>query len=310
MQNKKTWVEQEYDYLSVTGSDAVDLLGRISTGDLRALTKVNRCAWTAFTTNQGKMIDWCFLVSRDSEVLIRCTQARGEEIKAWIEQYVIMEDVTVQSPADHWRTWVLDGVDHAAALPIPALPGVGECVSEAGALYVLGLSAFPNRVNVMIENSQYENVLSQLREAGFEAGEAPALEHARISAGVPSPCWEFAQQVNPLELRLAASSISFDKGCYIGQEVIARMDSYDKTARVLMGFDAPGELTLNASMRVRVNGKNVGKVTSVATGEAATVGLAIIQKGSVSEKKVELVWDEGSCEITLADRPFWLNTGS
>ena len=86
------FAECAYDYLAFEGSDAVDLLGRLSTGDLRPLHQPMVTGLTAFTTNQGKMLDWCTALSTADGLMLRCSQGRGAKIKEWIEQYIIMED--------------------------------------------------------------------------------------------------------------------------------------------------------------------------------------------------------------------------
>ena len=129
----------------------------------------------------------------------------------------------------------------------------------------------------------------QLWETALNAGAAPvghhALEHARIKAGLPAPGAELTDRVNPLEAGLD-EFVSFTKGCYVGQEVIARLDTYDKVQRRLVGLEVPegaepGE-TLNSGRRT------AGWVTSVSTmtnkGRSAALGYvrrAFIEPGTV-----------------------------
>ncbi len=299
------FTERGYDYLACTGPDAVDLLGRISTGDLRPLHKENVTGLTAFTSNQGKMLDWCLAIQSPRGFFLRCSQGRGAKIKEWIEKYIIMEDATVADVSAEWKSFIVSGVTDPQVLGLSALPQAGTVSLAEDNLYIPCLPALGNFIEVMVDAQRAEAVQQSFEESGMTALDSNVLERARVMAGVPSPDYEFAKEINPLELRLADTSICFDKGCYIGQEVIARMDSYDKTARLLMGFECSEELVLDASMRVRANGKSYGKVTSIFNDDGASIGLAIVQRDAFELEGLELTWDGGAAAVTLSERAFW-----
>jgi|MDSW01.2.fsa_nt_gb folate-binding protein YgfZ len=299
------FAEREYDYLVCTGTDAVDLLGRISTGDLRPLHKDMTTGLTAFTSNQGKMLDWCVAIQSSKGFLVRCSKGRGLKIKEWIEKYIIMEDANVSDVSAHWKSYVVQGVTDPAVLGLSALPQAGSLSMANDTLYIPCLPGMDDYVEVAVEADKAEDLENQFKANGLGALDLEVLEHARIMAGVPSPDYEFSKDINPLELRLADTSICFDKGCYIGQEVIARMDSYDKTARLLIGFECGQELALDSSMRLRCDGKSYGKVTSILNEDGASIGLAIAQRDAFELDSVELTWEGGSAPVKLFDRPFW-----
>ena len=299
------FAERDYDYLACTGPDAIDLLGRISTGDLRPLHNDNVTGLTAFTSNQGKMLDWCLAIQSPKGFFLRCSKGRGLKVKEWIEQYIIMEDATVADVSAEWKSFICKGVTDPEVLGLSALPQEGRLSVGNDNLYIPCLPAMGSFLEVMVEAERAGAVKQFFEASGMVALGSDVLERARVMAGVPSPDYEFAKEVNPLELRLADTSICFDKGCYIGQEVIARMDSYDKTARLLMGFDCSQELALDASMRLRANGKSYGKVTSIFNDDGTSIGLAIVQRDAFEMDGLELTWDGGSAPVTLSERAFW-----
>ncbi len=299
------FAKQDYDYLACTGADAVDLLGRISTGDLRPLHKDMTTGLTAFTSNQGKMLDWCVAIQSSKGFLVRCSKGRGLKIKEWIEQYIIMEDANVSDVSAQWKSYVLKGVTDPAALGLSALPQAGSLVLANDTLYIPCLPCMNDFVEVAVEADKAEDLENQFKASGMGNLEPAVLERARIMAGMPSPDYEFAKDINPLELRLADTSICFDKGCYIGQEVIARMDSYDKTARLLIGFECQQELVLDSAMRLRCDGKSYGKVTSIFNDDGTSIGLAIVQRDAFELDSIELTWGDGSAPVTLFHRDFW-----
>ena len=139
--------------------------------------------------------------------------------------------------------------------------------------------------------------------AAVNAGAVPvghhALEHARIEAGVPAPGAELNDRVNPLEAGLA-EFVSFTKGCYVGQEVIARLDTYDKVQRRLVRLDAPEGTAPGESLTSGT--RTAGWVTSVSglpeNGRSAALGYvrkAFIEPGTVLSA--------GVGEVTVVDVP-------
>ncbi|RYD46317.1 MAG: hypothetical protein EOP85_07700, partial [Verrucomicrobiaceae bacterium] len=107
----------------------------------------------------------------------------------------------------------------------------------------------------------------------------------------------------------AASAISWNKGCYIGQEVLSRLDSYDKVARLLMGIDATDEAlrdalrtTPIASFRLRRGDQIIGRVSSLMALESGCQGLATVKKKDATPGPVTLVTADGAFAATLVDR--------
>src|SRR6185437_6476284 len=84
----------------VTGKDRIDLLHRLSTRDLKPLNESERVASTLFTTHQGKLIDWVFVLSRPDHLVLHASAGRAETLAAWIAKYTIMEDVAATPQPD------------------------------------------------------------------------------------------------------------------------------------------------------------------------------------------------------------------
>ena len=126
---------------------------------------------------------------------------------------------------------------------------------------------------------------SRFEKAGMEPVSNKLFDHIRISNKVPIAGFDLTEDVNPLEAGLL-DLIDFEKGCYIGQEVIARLDTYDKVQRSLVGFSQTG-LT-NDVQRIEIgddilsddSGRRIGWVTSVAQRPRTNelIGLAYLRK--------------------------------
>lgn len=118
-------------------------------------------------------------------------------------------------------------------------------------------------------------VASGLTPLGMEAYEALRVRHA-----IPAYGRELGEAYNPLEAGLIGS-INFEKGCYIGQEVIARLDTYHKVQRHLALLQFSSQSDVSAAQTLQHNGQNMGVVTSVTrvptTGEV--IGLGYVRTG-------------------------------
>ena len=92
--------------------------------------------------------------------------------------------------------------------------------------------------------------------------DSESYEVFRISAGVPAHGPEFGEEVNPLEAGLW-DAVSFTKGCYVGQEVVARLNTYEKVKRYLAMLSLEDGAIPDAGAPLTVDGKDAGKLTSV-----------------------------------------------
>ena len=168
-----------------------------------------------------------------------------------------------------------------------------------------GIAAYGARFETLLPVAAAEALLLRGRAAGLDVGDGEALERLRLEAGVPSPEHEFKDEVNPLELRLK-SAVSWTKGCYVGQEVIARLDSYDKVARALIGFEGRERMPADADLRIRRAGKLLGRVTSLhQLPDGRVLGLAVVKREEAVPGDAELTGADKSVAVRLLDRPFW-----
>lgn len=290
----------ELGLLRVTGKDRVDLLHRLATNDLRPLSASGHWRLTTFATPHGKLVDWCTVVARPDELWVVTSPGRGATMRAWFDRYTILEDVVTTDLSPAWQAlWVEGG----GAL----MPEVGDdAVVEADAgVWYRALPSLGGAI-VWFPRDVAASKLSGWVAQGLQSLTASALEQRRVLAGVPGPQTEFPEEVNPLELRLAASSVSFNKGCYVGQEVLSRLDSYDKLARLLMGFELAGVCAPVPELRLHRDGTLLGKITSlveIAPGRMA--GLAIVKREEAHPQSAMLVGPHGTLSANLVDRPFW-----
>jgi folate-binding protein YgfZ len=250
---------------------------------MQPLHEAYRSTTTAFTTAQGKMVDWVTVVSKPMELLLLTSSGRAAILKEWLERYIIMEDVQCRILQCHHTI-----VEGSQVDPQPVL-------EREGILWIRSLDVYPNRVEA-ISSIPLAIADTQQDDSYFEL--------QRLQAGVPSARYEYVEEINPLELRLAKYAISWKKGCYIGQEVISRLDSYNKLARILTGFESDSQLSA-ADAKILQEGKVIGRVTSSTNLEEGAIGLAIVKRELADCGEVLIVTATSTIPAKLVSRPFW-----
>ena len=285
--------------LSLEGSEVLDFLHRLSTQDLKGkLSEDSASATTAFTTAQGKLVEWCRVYRQtETRYLILCHQSRGTQLHEWIEKYIIIEDVEVTDVSDAYLYLEFgeqssQRFEDLGAEAIRLSPPIGSSIRE----------------EMLYPKSGSES--ARLKDAA--TGTPMSREVLRILSGEPSPHFEYHKDTNPLELNLLHDAIGWNAGCYIGQEVISRLDSYDKVARGIMGFEfnADAELAPQPGDKLSSeDGKSIGRVTSVAVDEKlGGLGLALVGRQWTAGTALRIVTDKGELAGKLVDRSFGQKT--
>jgi folate-binding protein YgfZ len=233
--------------LRLTGSKRLDLLHRIATQDLRGLAP-GQGAIAAMLTDKGRILDALRLHAREDDVVLVTSPGQAPAIQKQIESLRFRDDVQVSDitgttamlelagPAAPALLEGLAGESGLADLPRYHSRRVRLAGHEALAARTLGMGA---GFRLIVDAAAAEEVWLALTQGPRPARAVPmgeeAWESLRIERGVPRHGRELTLDHNPLEARLDAS-ISWTKGCYIGQEVVARLDSRQKVSRLLCGL--------------------------------------------------------------------------
>ena len=235
--------------LRLTGRDSLDLLHRLSTNDLLVL-KPGMGATTVLTTNKGRIVELLTIyVLQEDELLLVTGAESGEAVAQWIDKFNFDEDVHIHDATQELGLLYLSGpraAEVASDLLGPSLAQLKphHCLKASlGPTEVLLARAVPltgEAFSVLVPADRIESVWKTILEVGLRYGVTPLGEEAydvlRVEAGLPAPGKELTEEFNPWEARLDAS-ISVTKGCYVGQEVIARLHTYEKVQKRLMGLD-------------------------------------------------------------------------
>jgi tRNA-modifying protein YgfZ len=271
----------------LVGPEAQEYLHRMITNDLKSLTP-GQGTYACLLDINGRMIAdlWAWIVS-DEEVLVETAAATCDAAMANLDKYLIMEEVEIQDGrADESLVTIqgplaLDALFHALAMDVPEL-GLGSLwqTSDDGTGIIVAAHDRTGHGGLDVYTPGGTDALvAALRETGVPEASAEAMEILRVEAGIALWGAELTPDTIPLEANLEGKAVSFTKGCYPGQEIIARIHSRGKPARNLTGvaFAAPGPA---AGAPVMADGETIGEVTSaVQSPRLGCIALAYLKKG-------------------------------
>ncbi len=253
--------------LRLEGSTRLEFLQRQTSNDLRSLTQGGVLA-TVLTSPTARIQDVFWVLHHGDHLTLVTLPERGAASAAFLRGRIFFnDDVTVTECSSEVVQLDLFGprLEEACARLGWSLPPEGQFFRQpvgdvVVALYdARGVGSLGWRL--LLPRESVEAVCSRLEEAGLTGVDETVYEICRVEAGIPGGRGELTEVYNPLEVGLMEQTVSLSKGCYTGQEVLARQVNYDKITRHLVGLWLSGEVT--AGTPVTVEGKTVGEVTSV-----------------------------------------------
>jgi folate-binding protein YgfZ len=239
--------------LRITGKDALDFMNRISTNNLAGL-RPGMGKQTFLLTEKGRVVDLCTVYVQQESLLVLTSPFNPTNVKKWIEKFIVTDDVAVEDVTDIFPMFFVGGTSaaaflkhvvhssHRTLLDIEKMPrhnfirtflNGGE-VLLARTNMVMG-DGFIILLNRTDGGSVWNLLLDKARAYGAEPAGLETFEIFRIENGTPIYPNELNEEVNPWEVNVV-EVISEHKGCYVGQEVVARLRTYDKVKRKLVGL--------------------------------------------------------------------------
>jgi tRNA-modifying protein YgfZ len=277
--------------VSLLGTESLDLIQRISTNDVSELSP-DGSIQTVLTNEKGRIVEVVSVVDRSEEGLLLVGQSADPLImKQWIEKYIIMEDIVVTvltAEFTHLMTFnsTENMRDLMRSLPLNNCQVFEETFGSAKLWHIIA----PRGLR--------QPAIEWLLGAGFAESASTDYEEYSIMCEVPRFPNELSASYNPLEARLL-HLVSFTKGCYIGQEVVARLDTYKKVQRGLVGMKM-SELPVDLPTKIYSKGEECGSVTSAAkmSDSHECLGLGYVKTGFEISKD-GLYFRNGENEIEL-----------
>ncbi|MCX7621981.1 MAG: hypothetical protein N2037_14210 [Acidimicrobiales bacterium] len=262
LRNGAAWARQDRDIVVVSGPDAVAYLqGQLSQDVDVPPGTVGR--WSFLLEPQGKVDAWLRVHRRQSDqYLLDVEPGSAEVVVARLRRFLLRTRIDIDVERG-WCLCALRGVAPPDRAPHEALVGDAPWPGAEG-------------YDLIAPDGPPASLVDELPEVGPDV-----LEWLRIASGVPRFGAELRTGVIPAEAGqwVVDSSVSFTKGCYTGQELVARIDSRGgNVPRRLRGLIVEGDGTPPIGAAVVVSGEAVGEVTSAAATPFGTLALAYVRR--------------------------------
>jgi tRNA-modifying protein YgfZ len=287
--------------LALTGSEAKAFLHGQVTNDIEALEPGTGC-YAAFLTHKGKMLGDLRVLDTGDELLLDCERVALQELFNMIRRFKLGRDVELHKRTVERGLLSLIGPDArriAGASELPRTEHAHRTAQVGGA--TVRVIATDLGVDVLCDAADTEAVGAALIAAGaVPAGEREA-EVRRVESGRPRYGVDLDDTVIPQEAGLNDRAVSFEKGCYVGQETVARLYFRGKPNRHLRGLRLSG--IVDAGTPLRLGEREVGKLGSVV--ESPTYGpiaLALVRREAAPGDTVAV--GDGGVEAEVVDLPF------
>jgi folate-binding protein YgfZ len=302
------------DLLELRGADRRRFLHGLVSCDVKGL-EAGASAYGFVTTVQGRILAEVVVLAREQSLLLELPGGAGAAVAQHLGKYLIADDVIIE-PRPDLQAVTLFGSEAELELGAAELaPGAWtvapatlfEIPVLADRRPVWGMAA----LTLWVAPAEAAAFFQRLLEAGRCVGLRPvglqALETRCVELGVPRFGRDFGPDHFPQETGLDEQAVSYTKGCYLGQEVIARIHYRGQVNRVLRGLRLANDVdaaALRDGTEVRLEGRALGALSSAVRSPSlgAPIALAIVhRRGAEPGTRVDV---EGAGEADVSTLPF------
>lgn len=269
--------------LMISGATRADYLQRQTTNDL-GLLSATRALPNILTNASGRILEVFTLLRLGDQIALLSQPGHAQGLAGYFKKNLFFNDqVTIEDVSANWRRLEFRGpqaVHLLAQLGLTAAPFLDEVATFAmgsDTVHVIGIDSFNKypAFILLVPGSLTDQLINQLTDLGAISLSVATRDLLRIEAGIAGDP-EFTDANTPYEIGLARY-LSESKGCYTGQEVLARQVTYDKIVRSLVQLSANEPIT--AGTAISTEGKNVGQVSSAAISPSlGPLALAVLRK--------------------------------
>ena len=292
--------------LYMRGADHLDFLHRMTSNDFHNL-QIGHGLEAVFIEQRARILDLatCYR-GPDATALILSPDSRTA-IPAWLDRFIFAEALELADRTDETAMFELVG-PQAAELVTRVLNADLATFQDhqlldsqvADGLW-LGRMAGPG-LRAFGPSDVVKDLWQRLAAAGASPVGSATWEILRVEQGLPLLGRELTQNYNPWEAGLGRA-IHLDKGCYIGQEVIARLDTYDKVKQHLVGLRLSTAELPPTGQPLRDGAREVGRITSaVHSPSLGPIALAYVRRSACAEGTV---LDADGAQATVVSLPFF-----
>lgn len=306
----------------VTGNDRMRWMNGMVTNNIRDLA-VNRGNYNFFLNPQGRILADMNIYNRGEYLMVDTARWQVPNVMELFDKFIIMDEVEVTDASDKLAAIAVQGpqarevlgkaglLQSGMGLPelprpleIPGLLEINDAVWEGIGFSITRLASDTAEVyELWMSPENLGTVWNALLAAGAHPVGMDALEMFRIWAGIPRYGQDIRDRDLPQETE-QLQALSFNKGCYVGQEIVERIHARGQVRRTFTGFRVQGGAPPSGS-RILAEAKEVGEITSAATlpwnGGTQNVALGYIRREAATPGNVV---QAGEFQASLAAVPF------
>ena len=298
--NVRIYTPSNYKFIAVKGKDSIDLLDRLTTNDLKSLKSMEH-AYSLLVSPKGRMIEILSILNLEDQIILGCSEESLDKVLEWIDFYTFGEEVEITFDEKDYQSKIMIMGENSIPF-INSIFGIDMSLSEGKSMFIALNKPLYGRIKLLVVNKNYfdfghyeiyasrediDYVLKLLKKnnGNFEFVDYlndDQFNNFRIVNNLAGYPTEINENYNPLEAGLK-KYINFNKGCYIGQEVIARLDTYSKVKNRLVLIKS--EAKVNSEL---INdGKHIGNITSYTSSDFynGDYKLAYIRKSFIKDSE-------------------------
>lgn len=249
--------------LELTGPDRVRFLNGMVSNDVARLTP-GKGLFALKTSSRGRVEGVLRVRALEDRFRVDLSAGVAERVRAILEQFIIMDDCAVRDVSSERDVVSIFGPRANDVIGAPDLEPHAFAVEPERVVIkdaMLGLLGY----ELHVPRGEGDAVARRLVDNGAVPMSFEALDVARIEAGTPLDGRDIDDDTIPMEARLERG-LSFEKGCYVGQEVIARATNLGGVKHILVGLAIDGDAlpAPGAAILLGESGTQIGELTSVA----------------------------------------------
>jgi folate-binding protein YgfZ len=278
--------------IKLTGGDRVRWMNGMVTNNIRDLA-VGYGVYAFLLNPQGRILGDMDVYNQGEALIVETDRSQAEKIIATFDHYIIMDDVEVTDISDQQTALGLAGPNsrailNKAGIEVPNLQPLQminpKCDCDCGCVectVICGEDGPQESYEIWLAPKDVYKTWQALIATGATPVGSEALEIERIAAGIPLYGVDIRERDLPQETE-QTRALNFNKGCYVGQEIVERIRSRGNVHRKFTGFLVEGAAPIAAGEKIVSGDKEVGEITSVAalrtpSGEQ-TVALGYIRR--------------------------------
>jgi folate-binding protein YgfZ len=290
--------------IELTGADRANFLHNFSTNDINKLGPGQGCE-LFITDIKGKTLGHGSVLCRTESLVLETTAGQAEKLIAHLDRYLLREQVTLEDRSQQWTQLLLAGPQAADVIQsqfeidLPQQPldhAKLEIASDTLNIYGTD-SCGPAGFCLWGTPDAVHRAALRLANNAVVCG-PQAVNTVRLEAGTPWYGVDITDDNLPQEVGRNERAISFSKGCYLGQETVARIDALGHVNRTLCGLRFASPEVPATGTQLNRQGNSVGWVTSAAFSPrlSSPLALAYIRRGH-EQPRTKLDSDSGPAEV-------------